>query len=312
MQTTTTAETYGTATAVQGAPSLRSRISWGSIFAGAVIAVSVGAMLNTLGAAIGANMVDATQAATPDATTFGIGGGIWFLVSNLIGMGVGAYAAARLSGTADSTDGTLHGLATWATTTIFTALLVGSIASSAVSTLGSGLSSVLGSTASGIGSAVSAVGGEASERTSNGALQSITQQAVDRARNALTATGGDPAQMNSDQRKAEIGRLIGQRVTDGQLPQQDSDRLVNLVAAEAGISPEEARTRVQQTEQQAQQALQQAEQQAREAADAAATAASVAAYWAFGNLLLGAIVAVIGARAGTRALATARDARNFR
>lgn len=294
-----TTESYGAS--VQGAPSLHTRISWGAVFAGTVIAISVGATLNILGAAIGANLVDTTQQATPEASSFGIGGGIWLLLSNLIGLGLGAYAAARLSGTADGTDGTLHGLATWGTTTLLTALVLGSVAGSAISTVGSGVSSIVGGAARGAGSLASAAGSEVSERTGNDTLQSAAQQVIDRARNALTATGGDPAQMNSDQRKAEIGRLVGQRLTDGQLPQQDRDRLVNLVAAEAGVSPDEARARIQQAEQQAQQTLDQAERQAREAADAAAHAASLAAYFAFGTLLLGAIVAILGARAGTRA-----------
>ena len=51
---------------------------------------------------------------TPGASSFGIGAGIWLLVANLIGLAVGGYVAARLSGTADSTDSVLHGLSVWA------------------------------------------------------------------------------------------------------------------------------------------------------------------------------------------------------
>ncbi|MFC7607437.1 hypothetical protein [Teichococcus aestuarii] len=107
------------------------------------------------------------------------------------------------------------------------------------------------------------VGNEAADRTDTGTIQSVTQSAIERAQNALTASNADPAAMNSDQRKAEIGRLVGRRVTDGQLAQPEQDRLAALVAAEAGISQDEARTRIQQTEQEAQQALQRTEEQAR-------------------------------------------------
>lgn len=287
---------------VQGAPSLPSRISWGAVLAGAIIAVAVGATLNVLGAAIGANLVDATARSTPEASSFGIGGGIWLLVSHLIGLGVGAYAAARLSGTADGTDGSLHGLSVWATSTLLSLFLLGSVVSSAVGTATTGLSSMLGGLAQGAGSITAMVGGEAADRTDTNTLQNTAQSAIDRVQNALTATNAEPQAMNSDQRKAEIGRLVGRRITDGQLSQPDRDRLTALVAAETGISQDEARARIQQTEQEAQQRVQQAEEQARQAADAAAKAASTAAYWAFAALLLGAVVSVFGARAGTRAV----------
>lgn len=305
MNTRTVAGTYAgsdATAAVQGAPSLPTRMSWGAVLAGAVIALAVGATLNILGAAIGANLVDATERATPDATSLGIGGGIWLLVSHLIGLGVGAYAAARLSGTADGTDGSLHGLSVWATSTLFSMFLLGSIVSSAVGTAATGVSNMLGGLAQGAGNVTAMVGSEAAERTDTGTIQSAAQGIIDRAQNALTASNADPAEMNSDQRRAEIGRLVGRRVTDGQLPQPDQERLTALVAAEAGISQDEARARIQQTEQEAQQTLQRTEEQARQAADTAATAAATAAYWAFAALLLGAIVSVIGARAGTRAV----------
>jgi len=276
------------------------RISWGAVLAGTVIAVVVGAGLNILGAGLGANLVDATAGDTPSASSFGIGAGIWMLASHLIGLGFGAYVAARLSGTADRTDGMLHGLAMWATAVLVAGFLVGSAASSVVSTATSGIASMIGSTAQGLGNVAGAAAGEAADRTDTNTVRSLTQSAIDRARDALTASNADPAAMSSDQRKAEIGRLVGRRITDGNLSQQDQDRLVALVAAEGGMSQDEARARIGQAEQQAQQTVQQAEQQAREAADAAATAAATGAYWVFALLVLGAIAAMLGARAGTR------------
>jgi hypothetical protein len=284
------------------APTLatRRRVSWGAIFVGTILAIVVSLTLNTLGAAIGANMVDATQQSTPDAASFGMAGGIWLLVVNLIALGIGAYAAARLSGAVERGDATLHGLAVWATATVLAVMLVGNIAGRAVSTAGAGLSSIVGGLASGAGNAAAAAGREASDRTDNNTLRSLTDQVTERARNALTAPSGEPSQMTPDQRKAEIGRLVAQRMANGQLPQQDQDRLVALVAAEGGISQDEARTRIQQAEQQAQQALNEAEQRARQAADAAARAASIAGYWVFATLLLGAVVAALAGRGGVR------------
>src|ERR671916_311085 len=84
--------------APEGAAALPPRVSWGAIIAGAVIAVVIGFMLNILGVAVGATAVDAVNRDTPSASTFGIGAGIWLLAATLIGLAVGGYAAARLSG----------------------------------------------------------------------------------------------------------------------------------------------------------------------------------------------------------------------
>ena len=123
----------GRAALAEGAPALPPRVSWGAIAAGAIVAVMIGLMLNILGAAIGVTAVDAVEGDTPDASTFGIGAAIWLLVATLVGLGVGAYAAARLSGTADKTDATLHGVGVWAIGFLLSAVLLGNIAGGAAS-----------------------------------------------------------------------------------------------------------------------------------------------------------------------------------
>src|SRR5215213_10283702 len=235
----------------EGAPSFASQVSWGAVFAGAVVAIAIGLMLNALGAGVGATTVDATTRGTPSASSLGIGGAIWILISNLIGLAAGGYVAARLSGTSDNTDGTLHGLAVWGTTFLISAALLGNLVAGIASTAVTGASNLLGGVAQGAGSAVSAVGQQAASMVDPDKLQAATQGAVDRVQGALSGVGGDPAAMSSDQRKAEIGRLVLRRVTDGQLSQQDRDRLNQLVAAEYNISPQEAQQRVAQAEQQA-------------------------------------------------------------
>ncbi|WP_245624513.1 hypothetical protein [Belnapia moabensis] len=284
----------------EGAPSLPSRISWGAVFAGAVVAVTIGLMLNALGAGVGATTVDAAARDTPSASSIGIGAAIWLLVSNLIGLAVGGYVAARLSGTADHTDGTLHGLAVWGTTFLLSAVLLGNLVAGIASTATSGVSSLLGGAAQGAGSAASAVGQQVANRTDTGTLQSATQGLVDRVQGALAGGGGNPASMTSDQRKAEMGTLVTRRVTEGQLSQPDRERMNQLVAAEYGLSPQDAQARVQAAEQQATQAARQAEESARRAADAAASGTSMAAFAVFGTMLLGAIATILGARRGTR------------
>lgn len=297
---TTTPETV--TRPIEATAPLPHRISWGAILAGAIVAVAVGAMLSILGVAVGASSVDATNAQSPSGSTVGIAAGAWLLISNLIGLAVGGYVAARLSGSADGTDSTLHGLSVWGIGYLLSAVLLGNIVAGTASTATQGISSMVGGLGQAAGQATSAASGPASRLAS----QVNPQQIIDRAQNALGGSGGgNPAAMNSDQRKAEIGQLLTRRVTDGNLPQQDRDRLNQLVAAEYNIPADEANRRLQQVEQQATQTAQNAERQAREAADAAATASAVAAYWAFAAMLLGAGAAVLGARMGTRNATTA-------
>ena len=289
------------ALAVEAAPpSLRRRVSWGGIFAGAIIAAVISMALNLLGIAIGAGAVDLAQGSTPSAASFGIGTGIWLVLSNLIALAIGAYAAAHLSGVTERSDAALHGLSVWALATLIAAVLLGSLAGGVVSIISSGAASVVGGTASGIGGLARGVGAVAAGTSAPSTLESAARQLIDRAQSALMSSQGAPAQMNPDQRKAEIARLIGRDIGQGRLSPADSDRLAALVAAETGTTPDEAKARIQQVEQQAREELQQAKAKARQVSDTAAHATSVAAFWVFGSLLLGAIVSVLAASAGAR------------
>lgn len=297
MQTrvTTAGANVATTAVPEGAPSLPPRLSWGAIFAGGIVAVAVGTMLNVLGLAVGAGAVDTTAGQTPSGSTFGITAGIWLLAAQLIGLAVGGYVAARLSGTADDTDGILHGLAVWAVGFLVSAVLLGNVVAGTASTAFQGASSMLGGVASGVGQAA-----QGAAQAAAPALQGLDpRQLLERAQTSLR-TGGDPAAMTSEQRNAEITSLLTRRVTDGNLPPPDRERLGNLVAAEYNIPPQEAQRRLTEVENQATQAAQTAERRAREAADAAASASSTAAYFIFAAMLLGAAAAVLGARMGTR------------
>lgn len=283
---------YAPAIVPEGGPAVPPRISWGAVLAGGVVGVAVGLTLNILGAAVGASVIDVTGQETPDARSFGIVGGLWLLIANLIGLAMGGYVAARLSGTADRTDGVLHGLAVWATACLLAALLSGNVIAGTAARVSQAAGDALGAAAQGGGEALSNIAGPVAQQVD-------PRQVVERARIALR-TGGDPAAMNSDQRNAEIVRLLTRRVTDGDLSQDDRARLAALIAAEYQVPPEEAQQRLQQVEAQATETAREVEQRARQAADAAATGAAVAAYWMFAALLFGAVAAIIGALLGSR------------
>jgi hypothetical protein len=277
------------ADAVQRTPALRSGISWGAVLAGGILAVAVAVTLNILGAGFAAMAVDAVGRDTPDAATMSLGAVSWMVIVYTLALFVGGYTAARLSGTFSDTDGVLHGLSVWAVVLIVTALIMGN----AVMGVASGVAQLTGRIAGGAATIVSS----AAERI---APTSSPEAMLERVQRTLRGTGLPPGQMTTEERGAEIASILGQRVQADAFTPQDRERLNALVAAEFGITQEDAAQRVQQAEAEARQMLDQAEARAREAADAAAQAAYLAAFSVFGTLMLGALGAVIGAGRGTR------------
>ena len=266
-----------------------SRMSWGSVLAGAVVAGASMILLSLLGVALGAGGLRFTQATTAsDVAGYGLGAGIWTAINLILSMGFGAYVAARLSGTHSHLDAELHGITVWAVAillmTVLLAQAVGSIVGTVASTAGTAASS-----------AVSSAGSLAS-----GVAQQIGPQGLtDQLQQSLTSSG-DPTQMTRAQITSEIASLAGRRIVNGSLTDQERDRLSTLVAAQAGISKEDAARRVARMEQDAVAAVASAEQQARKAAETAAHGAAAGAKALFSGLLLSLAGAMAGAWLGTR------------
>jgi hypothetical protein len=91
-----------------------SRISWGAVFAGVVVALATQLLLNLLGIGIGAATLNPGAGDSPSATSLSIGAGIWFALSSILAALAGGYAAGKLAGVPNETTGSWHGLTTWA------------------------------------------------------------------------------------------------------------------------------------------------------------------------------------------------------
>ena len=115
------------------------RVSWGGILAGLLTAISVQILLSTLGLAIGFWAIEPSEGAE-GFDGIATGTGIWWLVTGLISLALGGWVAARLAGTPNRVDGSLHGLVTWGLATFLSLYLVGTtvgmIISGAASALG--------------------------------------------------------------------------------------------------------------------------------------------------------------------------------
>lgn len=90
-------------------PFLQQRISWAAVFAGFIIAVFVQLALTLLGVAIGMSTVDAVNHNTP-GTGLAIGSGIWYVLSLIISLYAGGWAAGRLAKDKHTSESMIHGL----------------------------------------------------------------------------------------------------------------------------------------------------------------------------------------------------------
>lgn len=93
-------------------------IRWGAVLAGVAVGVSTQLALTLLGIASGLSATDIAEGDGP-----GAGPLIWAGVSMLIAAFVGGYVAARMSGLKRKVDGVLHGVVSWAVTTLLFATL---------------------------------------------------------------------------------------------------------------------------------------------------------------------------------------------
>ncbi|MES2354795.1 MAG: hypothetical protein V4568_10430 [Pseudomonadota bacterium] len=130
-------------------------VSWGAIFAGVVVGLSLNLVLNLLGIAAGLMTVDVAN--NPSSVSNApIVAAVWNAISMLIAAFAGGYVAARMSGLKRKSDGILHGFVSWgATTILLTGLLAaaaGALSNQLFSGIGRGITqSAMSSTQSGGG-----------------------------------------------------------------------------------------------------------------------------------------------------------------
>jgi hypothetical protein len=272
-------------------PGLTRRVSWGAVFAGAVMVLAVQLVLNLLGLGIGFGTVDLAQSGgTPSVGSLGLGAGLWWGITYLIALVIGGYVAARLAANLVGFDGMLHGLLTWSVGLLVTVYLL----STAVGSVIGGAFSAVGSTLTAAGQTVKETAPQLAQAA--GITPDLVQQ---RAKDLLGAqpTSLDPKAMNAEQAQQEIAANLPKLVTgDDQSKQAAHQRIVAIIAGQANISPAEANQRLDRLQAQAAQAVDKAKQ----VGDQAASGLSRASLMAFAALLLGAGAAALGGHLGAR------------
>jgi hypothetical protein len=265
----TIAETHTTA--------LLNRVSWSGVLAGAAIALASQLILNMLGLSVGAGSIDPAAGDSPAASTFSIAAGLWWTLSGILAAFCGGYTAGRLSGQPHSITCGWNGLISWAVSTFVVLYLltsaIGGLLGGTLSALGSAGKSAIEAAGPIVGAdPFGAIEQEVRQRMGNQGAEAAREAAVAAVRAALT---GDQAQS-----------------------QQARDRAAQALATGENISVDDARRQISGYESRYREAAERAKQRATEVADKASRAASLGGLFGAIALLLGAIAAWFGGRAG--------------
>lgn len=324
-------------------PALMSRVSWGAIFAGAVCAVALTALLSLLGLGIGFGSLDPAEgdsvSGVPKATL------IWWAIISVLATGIGGFVAARLAGIPRTLTGALHGLAVWSVATLLTLWL----ATTAVGFALGAAANLVSSTARVASSVVTTAGGAAvsaggalvpspssqqvatarnqimQEATALGRAAGMNQEDLQQAQNAVAATARDIARTPGDADQ-DIARLIDRlfQGPNAAISPAERERLVTEISRRSGVSRGEAEriagrwenqanTAVSQVQTTGQRVVNQAGETAVQVSDDALDVMSKVAWGMFLISLAGLVAAIMGAalgapsRIGVAAGAAGRD-----
>nr|WP_298096226.1 hypothetical protein [uncultured Shinella sp.] len=284
---------YTTGVSDAGVESNVPAVAWGPVFGGAVAASAMTILLLLLGSGVGLSMVSPWAGESASFTAVSVTAAIWLVVVQWLSSAFGGYLTGRLrtKWAGVHTDevffrDTAHGFLSWALATV----VVAGIASSAFTSLvGTGVqaASTVAATATAGAAATAAAGENETPDLATGYFTDLLLRPQD-----ISAR----AQSDNAAAATEVSRILMQGAVKGEVSEADRAYIAAIVASRAGVTPEDARTRVDQVLQQIEDAKNAALQTAEEARKSAATVAMLGAL----SLLVGAFVASAAAALGGR------------
>ncbi|MCJ2088450.1 PhnA-like protein [Methylobacterium sp. E-005] len=262
-------------------------ISWGAVFAGAVIALVAQVILNMVGLGIGLSTVDPAGNGTPTASSLSSGAGIWFVISGILASAAGGWLAGRLSGKPANTTTAYHGLIAWAVSTLVVVYLLSSAVSGVVSGASSAVSSTLGGAGNLIGGSVKTAAQAAAP-----SLPGMDNPFSNIEGQVRNGTGNDPETLKN----AAVSAMRAAVTGDAAQQKDAQEKAAQALAKAQNIPVDQARTQVAQYVQQFNDATAKAKEQTKQAADAAARVGSQGALYGALALILGALAAFFAGR----------------
>ena len=245
------------------------KVSWGGIWAGVLVAVGLLLLLAAFGLAVG---VSAVQPGETDVSSLGTGAAIWAAVSLLLALFVGAMVSTRVGAISDGATGFFEGALVW----VVSILLMAYVASSGIGMLAGGAFKLVGGATQAVGAVVQSqsVGADVDM---SGSVDQIVERLKDpkTAQQIASATG-----MQASEVQATLSETAQQVENNRDVPTQAT------AEAKQGMA----------------QLMEQAKSSGalEQKAEELKPQASRAAWITFGALVLSLLAAVIGAMIGRR------------
>lgn len=99
-----------------------SRVSWGALFAGLFVALTVSVVLSALGAAVGLSAADGAA-----GDTLAVGAGVWAIATALIAFFTGGCVVSRCTAGESRTEAAIYGVILWGVTMALLLWLSGAV-----------------------------------------------------------------------------------------------------------------------------------------------------------------------------------------
>lgn len=282
----------------------RPLMRWSAVFAGLVLVIAAYSLLLLLGSALGLSIVDATDAAAV-GEGFGIGAGLWMLLSSVVAFFFGGLLAARLDGNPEHGIGALHGITLWSAATVLLAYLATAGILGTAQMAGSAVQSAA-SAAVGGGAIAGAMSGEDSAAGNRIAAmvkikiaEQLSQAQAPAGQPGAPATGAQasPQEIRQavDQLEPEVLTDVGMALMRGDVEGAKSTLAINTSLSRAQID-----SVVNGVSAETEQAVNAAKAKVAETSEQVAKYGQAVLWSVFISSALGLIAAVIGGWAGPR------------
>lgn len=314
------------AQAASAAPALLERVSWGSIVAGALIALAILTVLNLIGLAFGLYALDAEESDL-GAGTAAWTMGIWWALSSLVALYVGGWVAGRLAGIPSGLIAGIHGAAVWALATLLGVWAISSATTAAFSgaaglvrEAAQGAGQVAPAAASALDPAIDVAadafaeqlrqeGLPANQQEVRTAARDVFNQAISPAERQqleqLAQRAAADAVTNPQAAQQELRQFMQQAFgANGVINEQDRAQAVSAMSQRLGVPEAQLRTTLDRWQQQftdgqsLDQMMEQVQTRAAETTERSAGAVGSAALWTAIGLILALAAAAFGGMTG--------------
>lgn len=266
--------------------------SWGAVVAGGIAAAAGTLVLTLVGSGLGLTAVSPFAGEGVSLETFSVSAAIWLVIVQWLSALLGGYIAGRLRTRWVNvhTDevffrDTAHGFLAWALATLAVAWL---LSSTLTSMIGAGVQA----TTTAAGAATGAAATVASQADTTGYFVDSLLRPANPTPPAANSIAGNAA----DQATGEISRILVTSAANGEMAADDRAYLEQLVAARTGLTPADAKARVDAVLAR----IDQVKATAKEAADKARRTGAIVALAGALSLIVGAFIAASAAALGGR------------